>query len=62
MSDTKVDQEPSENKESSTDKKPSAVKKPLSGYRVIELGQLLAGPFAGSLLAYFGAEVIKVEP
>jgi crotonobetainyl-CoA:carnitine CoA-transferase CaiB-like acyl-CoA transferase len=37
-------------------------KKPLSGYRVIELGQLLAGPFAGSLLAYFGAEVIKVEP
>jgi crotonobetainyl-CoA:carnitine CoA-transferase CaiB-like acyl-CoA transferase len=37
-------------------------KKPLSGYRVIELGQLLAGPFAGALLAYFGAEVIKVEP
>jgi crotonobetainyl-CoA:carnitine CoA-transferase CaiB-like acyl-CoA transferase len=37
-------------------------KKPLSGCRVIELGQLLAGPFAGSLLAYFGAEVIKVEP
>lgn len=36
--------------------------KPLSGYRVIELGQLLAGPFASSLLAYFGAEVIKVEP
>ncbi|WP_461480869.1 CaiB/BaiF CoA transferase family protein [Porticoccus sp.] len=36
--------------------------KPLSGYRVIELGQLLAGPFAGALLAYFGAEVIKVEP
>tara|TARA_R110001592_G_scaffold363355_1_gene685047 strand:- start:11324 stop:12535 length:1212 start_codon:yes stop_codon:yes gene_type:complete len=39
-----------------------ANKKPLSGYRVIELGQLLAGPFAGALLAYFGAEVIKVEP
>lgn len=36
--------------------------KPLSGYRVIELGQLLAGPFAGALLAYFGAEVIKIEP
>ncbi|WP_461520908.1 CaiB/BaiF CoA transferase family protein [Porticoccus sp.] len=36
--------------------------KPLSGYRVIELGQLLAGPFASALLAYFGAEVIKVEP
>ncbi len=36
--------------------------KPLSGLRVIEVGQLLAGPFAGSMLAYFGAEVIKVEP
>ncbi len=36
--------------------------KPLEGYRVIEMGQLLAGPFAGALLAYFGAEVIKVEP
>jgi len=30
--------------------------------RVIELGQLLAGPFTGTILAYFGAEVIKVEP
>lgn len=28
---------------------------------MLELGQLLAGPFAGTLLAYFGAEVIKVE-
>jgi crotonobetainyl-CoA:carnitine CoA-transferase CaiB-like acyl-CoA transferase len=36
--------------------------KPLRGIRVIEVGQLLAGPFAGTLLAYFGAEVIKVEP
>ena len=36
--------------------------KPLHGIRVIEVGQLLAGPFAGTLLAYFGAEVIKVEP
>jgi len=35
---------------------------PLAGYRVIELGQLLAGPFAGCMLGYFGAEVIKVEP
>ena len=34
---------------------------PLSGYRVIELGQLLAGPFAGCMLGYFGAEVIKNE-
>jgi crotonobetainyl-CoA:carnitine CoA-transferase CaiB-like acyl-CoA transferase len=29
---------------------------------VLEVGQLLAGPFAGCILAYFGAEVIKVEP
>jgi crotonobetainyl-CoA:carnitine CoA-transferase CaiB-like acyl-CoA transferase len=36
--------------------------RPLAGVRVLELGQLVAGPFAGSLLAYFGAEVIKVEP
>jgi len=35
--------------------------RPLDGFRVLELGQLLAGPFAGSMLAYFGAEVIKVE-
>ncbi|BFM10920.1 CoA transferase [Simiduia litorea] len=36
--------------------------KPLDGVRVIEMGQLLAGPFTGCLLAYFGAEVIKIEP
>ncbi len=36
--------------------------KPLEGIRVIELGQLIAGPFSGCMLAYFGAEVIKVEP
>ncbi|MGE3536810.1 MAG: CaiB/BaiF CoA transferase family protein [Candidatus Tectimicrobiota bacterium] len=36
--------------------------RPLDGVRVLELGQLLAGPFASSILAYFGAEVIKVEP
>ncbi len=34
---------------------------PLKGYRVIELGQLLAGPFTGCMLGYFGAEVIKIE-
>jgi crotonobetainyl-CoA:carnitine CoA-transferase CaiB-like acyl-CoA transferase len=38
------------------------VKRPLEGIRVLELGQLIAGPFTGSMLAYFGAEVIKVEP
>src|SRR5207244_9445857 len=36
--------------------------KPLEGLRVLELGQLLAGPFASLFLAWFGAEVIKVEP
>ncbi len=36
--------------------------RPLDGIRVVELGQLLAGPFASMLLASFGAEVIKVEP
>ena len=35
--------------------------KPLSGLRVIEVGQLLAGPFASTILGYFGAEVIKIE-
>jgi crotonobetainyl-CoA:carnitine CoA-transferase CaiB-like acyl-CoA transferase len=34
---------------------------PLEGIRVLELGQLLAGPFACSILGYFGAEVIKIE-
>jgi crotonobetainyl-CoA:carnitine CoA-transferase CaiB-like acyl-CoA transferase len=36
--------------------------RPLDGIRVIEVGQLLAGPFTGTILAYFGAEVIKIEP
>ncbi|TWF59316.1 CaiB/BaiF CoA transferase family protein [Neorhizobium alkalisoli] len=35
---------------------------PLSDIRVIEMGQLLAGPFCGQLLGDFGAEVIKIEP
>lgn len=40
----------------------SPAPRPLDGIRVIELGQLLAGPFTGTILAYFGAEVIKIEP
>jgi formyl-CoA transferase len=39
----------------------SAPTGPLSGLRVIELGQLIAGPFAAKTLADFGAEVIKIE-
>jgi crotonobetainyl-CoA:carnitine CoA-transferase CaiB-like acyl-CoA transferase len=35
---------------------------PLSDLRVIEMGQLLAGPFCGQLLADFGADVVKIEP
>jgi formyl-CoA transferase len=35
---------------------------PLAGVKVVELGQLIAGPFAGKFFADFGAEVIKIEP
>jgi formyl-CoA transferase len=35
---------------------------PLAGVKVVELGQLIAGPFAGKTLADFGAAVIKIEP
>lgn len=45
-----------------SDRKQLPRRKPLAGIRVLEMGQLMAGPFAGTLLAYFGAEVIKVEP
>ncbi len=40
----------------------AAVNGPLSGLNVLELGQLIAGPFAAKTLADFGAEVIKIEP
>jgi len=34
---------------------------PLKGLKILEMGQLLAGPFASVLLAWFGAEVLKIE-
>ena len=34
----------------------------LSGLKVLELGQLIAGPFAAKTLADFGAQVVKIEP
>ncbi len=36
-------------------------KAPLAGVRVLEFGQIAAGPFAGSLLADLGADVVKIE-
>ncbi len=35
---------------------------PLSDLKVIEMGQLIAGPFCGQLLGDMGAEVVKIEP
>ncbi|KAA0596028.1 crotonobetainyl-CoA:carnitine CoA-transferase CaiB-like acyl-CoA transferase [Azospirillum lipoferum] len=35
---------------------------PLEGIRVVEIGTLIAAPFAGRLFAEFGAEVVKIEP
>ena len=40
---------------------PSKLDGPLHGIRVVELGQLIAGPFCGQLLGDMGAEVVKVE-
>ena len=34
----------------------------LAGVRVVEMGQLIAGPFAGKTLSEFGADVVKIEP
>ena len=42
--------------------RPDAAPAALAGLKVLELGQLIAGPFAAKTLADFGAEVIKIEP
>lgn len=39
-----------------------AAKGPLAGLKVLEMGQLIAGPFAAKTLADFGADVLKIEP
>jgi len=44
-----------------TDTSQSERSGPLTDLRVVEMGQLLAGPFCGQLMADFGAEVIKIE-
>jgi crotonobetainyl-CoA:carnitine CoA-transferase CaiB-like acyl-CoA transferase len=40
----------------------AADKCPMRGVKVLELGSLIAGPYAGALFSQFGAEVIKIEP
>ena len=48
--------------ESTADDSATPTPAALAGLKVLELGQLIAGPFAAKTLADFGAEVIKIEP
>lgn len=41
---------------------PAANTGPLKGLKVVEMGQLIAGPFCGQLLGDMGADVVKIEP
>ena len=45
-----------------TDPAPQNRPMALAGLKVLELGQLIAGPFASKLFGEFGADVIKIEP
>ncbi|NVK01481.1 MAG: CoA transferase [Oceanospirillaceae bacterium] len=40
----------------------SATAGPMAGIKILELGSLIAGPYAASVFAQFGADVIKIEP
>lgn len=53
--------EPQERSAAWTEDSDYEARGPLAGVRVLELGSLIAGPFAGRQMADFGAEVIKVE-
>ena len=44
-----------------TEDRPTPAAGPLTGLKVLELGQLIAGPFAAKTLADFGADIIKIE-
>jgi len=47
---------------SAPDHKPPPPPQALEGVKVVELGTLIAGPYTATMLAQFGAEVIKIEP
>jgi formyl-CoA transferase len=47
---------------SATAPEPTQASGPLAGLKVLEMGQLIAGPFAAKTLADFGADVVKIEP